>query len=790
MKKRRILTLLLSCLMVGSLAACDLDEDYGDYEEEEVEEEEEEKTVSPREGVAGPMQMTVNKTSGAMEIVRPVSQEIPMADDGSWTIFVYICGSNLESDDGSATSDMMEMCSATASDKVRFVVETGGAEQWQNDYADADSIGRFLIQDNEVVELDQLGSADMGDVATITDFLKWGVSEYPGERMGVVFWNHGSGSINGVCFDDLYNNDALTLREIDSALYSTFQGMTDRFEFIGFDACLMGTVETANILASYSRYMVGSQEWEPGYGWDYETIGNFLAENPEANGAEVGAVICDSFIESCDAVGQGDMATLSVINLDKVDDLVKSFNSFALEMYNVSEDTSTLSSMMRGIEGADNFGGNNRSEGYTNMVDLGGLIEACGQYTDADDVLNAMQDAVVYNKTGSTHKGCSGLSIYYPLEVEGSEELKVFEDVGISPFYSQFVDRQDFTSSIYYDPDSEGGNDEESEDVVFDEESGCYYYTEDGVDYCFDDEGNYWYYDTDAEEWTELETADEDEDDDCGYDEDYWFGEDDNWSSATEYDWDESSGCYRANTKQNDHWDYADNFEQTGESKYITFTEAPGLNDDGILSFTLDSKAVDYALDVYAYVYQVMEDDGVFLLLGETYDVYGDWETGHFEDGFDGYWLSLPDGQNLSTAIVSVEEDYVIYSASVEVNGKETNLRLKQSIDDYSVEIEGTWDGIDENGAAARAIRPIQEGDKIVPLYTAYEIESEGDEELLYQGVEYTVDSDFEIVYAYLDPSDYMYAMCIDDIYNDYFLSDFVCFNVDENGEVGFYVDE
>lgn len=76
------------------------------------------------------MQMTVNRSSGAMEIIRPASQEIPMADDGSWTIFVYICGSNLESDGGAATLDINEMCSATASDKVRFVIETGGAEQW------------------------------------------------------------------------------------------------------------------------------------------------------------------------------------------------------------------------------------------------------------------------------------------------------------------------------------------------------------------------------------------------------------------------------------------------------------------------------------------------------------------------------------------------------------------------------------------------------------------------------------------------------------------------------------
>ena len=66
------------------------------------------------------------------------------------------------------------------------------------------------------------------------------------------------------------------MSEIDAALLSVFGSMTDKFEFIGFDACLMGTIETANIMASYADYMYGSQEMEPGSGWDYESIGSFL----------------------------------------------------------------------------------------------------------------------------------------------------------------------------------------------------------------------------------------------------------------------------------------------------------------------------------------------------------------------------------------------------------------------------------------------------------------------------------------------------------------------------------
>ena len=123
--------------------------------------------------------------------------------------------------------------------------------------------------------------------------------------------------------------------------------------------------------------MYGSEELEPGSGWDYSAIGKFLGKNPKADGADLGKVVCDSFLAACKAMDDDDLTTLSVIDLAKVDDLLVSFNDFAKGMYEAGEDQSKLTEMIRGITAADNFGGNNKSEGYTNMVDLGGIISAC-----------------------------------------------------------------------------------------------------------------------------------------------------------------------------------------------------------------------------------------------------------------------------------------------------------------------------------------------------------------------------------------------------------------------------
>ena len=179
--------------------------------------------------------------------------------------------------------------------------------------------------------------------------------------------------------------------------------------------------------------MYGSEETEPGYGWDYAAIGDFLGEDPYADGAVLGKVVCDSFYEGCAEIGAESGATLSVIDLSKLDDVIISFNDYAKSIYEASEDNSVLSDIVREIIYADNYGGNNKSEGYTNMVDLAGIVSSGAAYSDnADAVLSAIDEAVVYKKNGSDHPDACGLATYYPLELQGSSELKIFGNCNLT----------------------------------------------------------------------------------------------------------------------------------------------------------------------------------------------------------------------------------------------------------------------------------------------------------------------------------------------------------------------
>ncbi len=211
------------------------------------------------------------------------------SEEDIWTVFVYMCGSDLESIDGSATDDLMEMQSATElCSGLRFVIEADGAEDWWNDMCVSGKKQRLLISGGGCEVVYSGDSTNMGDPDTLTDFLNWGLSEYGSRHNVLDFWNHGGGSISGVCFDELHDDDSLSLKEIDAALSAVGENMSRPFELIGSDACLMATVEFANIIATYGNYMVASQDLESGYGWDYTAFATALSNGAKNGGEEIG----------------------------------------------------------------------------------------------------------------------------------------------------------------------------------------------------------------------------------------------------------------------------------------------------------------------------------------------------------------------------------------------------------------------------------------------------------------------------------------------------------------------
>ena len=88
-----------------------------------------------------------------------------------------------------------------------------------------------------------------------------------------------------------------------------------KFDFIGFDACLMATVENALMLEQYGDYLIGSEETEPGVGWYYTNWLTELSKNPSKPTVEIGKRIVDDFVDVCNQRCPGQKTTLSVVDL-------------------------------------------------------------------------------------------------------------------------------------------------------------------------------------------------------------------------------------------------------------------------------------------------------------------------------------------------------------------------------------------------------------------------------------------------------------------------------------------
>ena len=201
------------------------------------------------------------------------------------TILIYICATDLESNYGMATNDINEMVYATHSDNVNILLQTGGTKRWRNTIMKTGTNERWKVTDRALIALDRaVGNKRMTDPNTLAEFIQWGTKQYPANRYMLILWDHGGGSVSGYGYDQVYPNQSMTLDKVAQAL----EAGGVKFDFIGFDACLMGNTETALVCSRYADYLIASEETEPGTGWYYTDWLTSLANTPSMSTVEIG----------------------------------------------------------------------------------------------------------------------------------------------------------------------------------------------------------------------------------------------------------------------------------------------------------------------------------------------------------------------------------------------------------------------------------------------------------------------------------------------------------------------
>ena len=406
---KKLLALLMASALCLSLTACD-DEDWEDDWEDDSEQ-----IITELIGESGDPNQT-------------------------WAIYWYLCGSDLESEVGFASGDMEEMLAVDLPENVQVIVQTGGAEYWQNEVVDPYYTERYLYDSEGLQLVDQQPMSNMGDPETLADFLWFCTENFPADRTAVVFWNHGGGSVAGASFDENYYDDSLTLSEMYDAFHSVYEASANNppVDIIGFDTCLMGTIDTAATFNGIGHYLVASEELEPGGGWEYTGFLQALADDPGMDGARLGQMICDTYMEGCG--WSADEATLSVVDLTRIDPLLVAYENLGAEALGYAlEDPGFFGDFGRQAVRTENYGGNTRDQGYTNMLDLGHLALNCSEILPQTsiEVLDALEDCVLYNVRGDYRENATGLSCYFSYNGD-TDDLEGYRQEGCSETFKYF----------------------------------------------------------------------------------------------------------------------------------------------------------------------------------------------------------------------------------------------------------------------------------------------------------------------------------------------------------------
>lgn len=355
------------------------------------------------------------------------------------TIMVYMCGTDLESQGGMGSADLQEMLDATVSDKINLLIFTGGCKQWKNNVVSSKVNQIYKVEKgangknglNPLVS--DAGTSPMTDPKNLKSYIQFCMKNYPASRYGLILWDHGGGSLTGYGYDEKnQRSGSMTLKGINDALTS----YKKTFDFIGFDACLMGTLETGLMLAPYADYLIASEETEPGIGWYYKTWLTKLSENTSISTLELGKSVVDSFIKDCETRCRGQKATLSVI------DLAELSNTAPDKLKDWAKETSeTLKS--DGYQTVSDARSSTREFAADNKIDQIDLVDFATHLntSEAKELADTLLGAVKYNNTSSAISNAYGVSIYFPYRKSSgvSSAVATYDAIGMEDEYTDVI---------------------------------------------------------------------------------------------------------------------------------------------------------------------------------------------------------------------------------------------------------------------------------------------------------------------------------------------------------------
>ena len=376
----------------------------------------------------------------ATPTIAPTSTPIPSPVK---LLAIYMVGSDLEDNDESGTIDLMELVEGyqglPQGNTVEVIVAFGGADKdgWRGmKFANARQIiadagdGRFGDEAGPDAYLRRDDDANMDDAGSLSLFLDFLADEYPAtESRFLTLWDHGN-SYQGFGGDTNFGGKQMSMSEMADAFQRSGAGV---FDMIGFDACLMASLEVARYVRPHARFMLASEELEPGHGWLWSEVVRAYAQEDDV--AEAGKRMVDSFVGDVHGGPRFDGRTLSLLDLGRYESLVAALDPVISTLrQEIDLRDAYASDVAASIAGSGTFGSSQRGDEPPASIDLKHLAALLserlgGTYLgpDLSYLLAEIDRFVVHAATDGSRPHANGVSIATPGDVNDYDRYKLGE---------------------------------------------------------------------------------------------------------------------------------------------------------------------------------------------------------------------------------------------------------------------------------------------------------------------------------------------------------------------------
>lgn len=347
-----------------------------------------------------------------------------------WTVLCYIDGHNdLEP---YAAYSMLDLEAAGSDKNVNVVAELGRISQDKlkeinaelgrpyeptNIDGDWSGVRRYHVMKDDpanpgaVREINSPVIADLGDVdmsnpKTLSDFVTWGIKNYPAKHYLVVLMDHGGGW-RGAFTDDATagGNHIMTTPQIGEAFKTVKAETGVKPDVIDMVACLMGSGEVAYEMKDAANFYCGSEEIATTDSFAYSPNIEFLQKNVASGGQfssrDLAKHLVDYYADKPNA-----FVTKSAMDLSQADNLKNAINELATALTGTDTKPEIINDA---IKKAQNFSRNYYIEYYSHFRDLYGIaseIAKSDQVKDpvlkkaAQGVTEAVKNMVVARENG------------------------------------------------------------------------------------------------------------------------------------------------------------------------------------------------------------------------------------------------------------------------------------------------------------------------------------------------------------------------------------------------------